>query len=204
MPVGGRRKSGTPCSSNHGHTLRAVSGNRNRGRPIVLSVLVDRLENATKPSPFTDNAGSSIAAIAGRMSRVELVICGDEVRFAICMRNTAADDHPSMGTGTVGASSIVAPEGALANEDLESRVESVLPPGRWLDSAGRHGRQNCCRFIPPSTQAHFAPERGVEPRSSCSACTADRGTLRARARGRAPPSPLPARTPRPRRARPAR
>ena len=122
----------------------------------ALSVQADRIENATRPSPFTDNAGSLMAAIASRMSRVELVICGDEVRFAICMRNTAADDHPSMGTGTVGASSIVAPGGGVAKEDLESDVESVLPPGRWLDSAGRHGRQNCCRFIPPSTRVFRA------------------------------------------------
>lgn len=120
---------------------------------MALSVPADRIENATKPSPFTDNAGSSTAAIAGRMSRVELVICGDEVRFAICMRNTAAHDLPSMGTGTIGASSIVAPGGDVAMEDLESAVESVLHPGRWLDFAGRHDRQNCCRFIPPSTTA---------------------------------------------------
>ena len=59
--------------------------------------------------------------------------------------------RPSGGTGTVGASLIVAPRGSVAKLNLESGVESVLPPGRWLGSAGRHGRQNCCRFIPPST-----------------------------------------------------
>ena len=68
-----RRKCGTPRSSNHCHTLRAVSGKRSRGRPMALSVPADQLDNATKPSPFTDNAGSSMAAIAGRMSRVEVV-----------------------------------------------------------------------------------------------------------------------------------
>jgi len=40
---------------------------------MALSVPADQLDNATKPSPFTDNAGSSMAAIAGRMSRVEVV-----------------------------------------------------------------------------------------------------------------------------------
>ena len=64
---------------------------------MALSVPADRSENAPKPSPFAENAGSSMAAMAGRKSRVGLVICGDEVRFAICMRNTAADDPPSMG-----------------------------------------------------------------------------------------------------------
>ncbi len=85
---------------------------------MTLSAPADRLDNATKPSPFTDNAGSSITAIAGRMSRVEVVKSGDEVRFAICMRNTAADDLPSVGTGKVGVSSIVAPWGGMANGDF--------------------------------------------------------------------------------------
>ena len=74
----------------------AATGSREK--PSALSVPADPIESATKPSPFTDNAGSLVAAIGGRMSRVEVLEFGDDVRFAICMRNTAADDSPSVGT----------------------------------------------------------------------------------------------------------
>ena len=95
----------------------------------------DRFDNAANPSPFDSKAS---AVDWGRVGPdeprcLEMAEAGECVRFAIHIRNTASDDHSFRGSGNGWRKlDSSAPRQRRPRGDLESRVEYVLPPGRWL------------------------------------------------------------------------